>query len=40
MGCRVEVMAFGRSASRYVKDGADQFIDMDASRNFLIKKAV
>ncbi len=37
LGCRVEVMAFGRSASIKLKETADQFIDLDANfKKFLI----
>ncbi len=37
MGCRVEVVAFGKSASKQIKDIADDFTDMDKySRQFLI----
>jgi len=38
MGCRVEVVAFGKSASKQIKDIADHFEDMDQDpRRFLIK---
>jgi len=38
MGCRVEVVAFGKSASKQIKDTADDFEDMDKDpRRFLIK---
>ncbi len=30
-GCKVEVMAFGRSASTKLKEAADEFIDLDAA---------
>ena len=30
-GCRVEAMAFGKSASRLLKDSVDEFIDMDTT---------
>jgi len=37
MGCRVEVMAFGRSASSKLKETADEFIDLDKNfKKFLI----
>ncbi|MEK6835984.1 MAG: NYN domain-containing protein, partial [Nanoarchaeota archaeon] len=37
LGCRVEVMAFGRSASSKLKETADEFIDLDRNyRKFLI----
>lgn len=37
MGCRVEIMAFGRSSSSKLKEEADSFVDMD-KRIFLISK--
>lgn len=38
-GKRVEVIAFGRSASSMLKKGADEFIDMDKNpKKFLLKK--
>ncbi|HLD15632.1 MAG TPA: NYN domain-containing protein [Candidatus Nanoarchaeia archaeon] len=37
MGCRLEVMAFGRSCSSKLKEAADQFTDLDNKR-YLIKK--
>jgi len=37
LGCRVEVMAFGRSASSRLKETADEFIDLDIKHEkFLI----
>ncbi len=37
MGCRVEVIAFGKSASSKIKDTADEFTDLDKNpRRFLI----
>ena len=37
MGCRVEVIAFGRSASIKLKETADQFIDLDINfKKYLI----
>jgi len=37
MGCRVEAMAFGRSASSMLKEAADLFFDMDKDKKkFLI----
>ena len=37
MGCRVEVIAFGRSASSKLKETADQFIDLDINfKKYLI----
>src|SRR3989338_474148 len=32
MGCKVEVMAFGRSASSKLKDEADEFLDLDSDK--------
>ncbi len=29
MGCRVEVMSFGRSSAREIREASDNFIDMD-----------
>ena len=38
-GCRVEVVAFGRSASKLIKDEADEFTDLDKDkRKYLIKR--
>ena len=38
MGCRVEVIAFGKSASGKLKEVADSFIDMDKdTKKYLIK---
>lgn len=38
LGCRIEVMAFGRSTSSKLKDACDEFIDMDKNNmRFLIK---
>lgn len=40
MGCRVEVMAFGKSASGKLKEAADEFTDLDGNpRKFLIARA-
>ncbi|MBW2984083.1 NYN domain-containing protein [Candidatus Woesearchaeota archaeon] len=37
MGCRVEVIAFGKSSSSKLKDTADEFTDLDKNpRRFLI----
>jgi len=38
LGCRVEVMAFGKSCSSRLKEEADEFIDMDNQSKFLIKR--
>lgn len=38
-GKRVEVMAFGRSASSKLKEGADEFIDLEKNpKKYLLKK--
>lgn len=38
MGCRVEVMAFGKNTSSKLREAADSFIDMDESQTkYLIK---
>ncbi len=38
MGCRVEVVAFGKSASKQLKQATDYFTDMDKNaRKFLIR---
>ncbi len=38
-GKRVEVLAFGRSASSHLREEADEFIDLEKSHNkFLLKK--
>jgi uncharacterized LabA/DUF88 family protein len=39
LGCRVEVIAFGKSTSGKLRDAADQFTDLDANpKKFLIAK--
>ena len=38
-GCRVEIVAFGRSASKLIKDETDDFTDLDKDkRKYLIKR--
>ncbi|MBD3313508.1 NYN domain-containing protein [Candidatus Woesearchaeota archaeon] len=37
LGCRTEVLAFGKAASSKLKNEADLFIDMDKSKKFIIK---
>lgn len=38
MGCRVELVAFGRSTSKLIKDVCDEFTDLDQNaRKYLIK---
>ncbi len=38
LGCRVEVIAFGKSCSSKLIEEADDFVDLDSSRRFLISK--
>jgi uncharacterized LabA/DUF88 family protein len=38
LGCRVEVVSFGKSTSHNLKDIADLFIDLDKSKKYLLKK--
>ncbi len=39
MGCRVEVIAFGKSCSMKLKENADSFLDLDKnSSHYLIKR--
>ncbi|HLC86590.1 MAG TPA: NYN domain-containing protein [Candidatus Nanoarchaeia archaeon] len=38
LGCRVEVMAFGRSCSGKLIDSADQFSDMDHNKKYILSK--
>ncbi|MBI2545943.1 NYN domain-containing protein [Candidatus Woesearchaeota archaeon] len=39
LGCRVEVIAFGKSASSMLKEEADQFLDLDSNpRRFLMAR--
>jgi uncharacterized LabA/DUF88 family protein len=35
-GCRIEVIAFGKTASSSIKDYVDDFIDMDKNKKYLI----
>lgn len=35
-GCRVEVIAFGRSTSSKLRDVADEFIDLDSNKKYLM----
>ena len=37
IGCRVEVIAFGRSSSSKIRNEADSFTDMDKDRKFLMR---
>ena len=40
LGCRVEVVAFGKSASAKAKEAADDFLDLDKNtKKYLIKPA-
>jgi len=38
MGCRVEVIAFGKSGSSMLKKGADNFIDLDERTRYILLK--
>ncbi len=41
LGCRVEVMAFGKSASGKLAEAADEFLDMDQNlKRYLISKEI
>jgi uncharacterized LabA/DUF88 family protein len=35
-GCRIEVMAFGKTASSSIKDYVDDFIDLDKNKKYLL----
>ena len=36
MGCRIEVMAFGKSCSGKLREEADEFIDLDNNKKYLM----
>lgn len=36
LGCRVEVMAFGRSTSSKLREAADEFIDLDKGTKYIL----
>lgn len=38
LGCRVEVMAFGKSTSSKLLDAADQCIDLDENKKYILQK--
>lgn len=38
LGCRVEVMAFGRSTSGRLIEESDYFVDMDKNKRFLLRR--
>lgn len=39
IGCRVEIIAFGKSANKQLKESADDFLDLDQNNSkYLIKK--
>ena len=41
MGCRIEVVAFGKSASRKIVEAADDFLDLDVDhKKYLIPRKV
>ena len=37
LGCRVEVVAFGKTTSNKLKDAADFFMDLDDDKKYLLK---
>jgi len=37
MGCRVEVLAFGKTSAGKIKDYADLFVDLDKNKKYLIR---
>ncbi len=39
LGCRTEVMAFGKSASSRLKETADQFIDLDDQKDRILMRS-
>lgn len=38
LGCRVEVLAFGRSASSKLVESCDQFIDLDKNKRYILQR--
>lgn len=38
LGCRVEVVSFGKSTSHKLREVADFFTDLDSSKKYLLKK--
>jgi uncharacterized LabA/DUF88 family protein len=38
LGCRTEVMAFGKTTSHKLRDVADLFIDLDDNKKYLLEK--
>lgn len=38
LGCRTEVMAFGKSTSNKLKEVADYFLDLDKKKKYLLRK--
>ena len=38
LGCRTEVVAFGKAASHKLKEVADYFVDLDKDSKYLLKK--
>ena len=38
LGCRVEVLAFGRSTSSKLLDAADSFVDLDKNKKYILQK--
>src|SRR3989344_4528286 len=38
LGCKVEVLAFGRSCSGKLKESTDEFVDLDQGKKFILNK--
>ena len=38
LGCKVEVLAFGRSCSGKLKEACDEFVDLDQGKKFILNR--
>ena len=38
LGCKVEVLAFGRSCSGKLKEACDEFVDLDKGKKFILNR--
>jgi len=38
LGCRVEIMAFGRSGSGKLKEACDEFVDLDQGKKYILTR--
>ena len=38
LGCKVEVLAFGRSCSGKLKEACDEFVDLDHGKKFILNR--